>query len=456
MAIAGVDIGRELLNVNMGELLLNMASSIADAQWALDKNSMIVSEMMSGQRVLRDLDSGELITFEGEESRDLNKVPVILDSRVYFGFDVLDGKRTPAKVSMMELGFAPNFYQFVDTIIEIKMEITLNGGVEREKSSKGDIKRITTDTTETTTTSTTRHHWWWWGYNRTSTHSNVQQHVDVKATPVDATHSSKYNYSAEGSSLLRTKLTPIPPPALLEERIRFVLEQEEEWKKQQRLLEPAPEFIDDIGGLWFNGFNTAAALPKANALGLIDKSFTAEAMIRIDDFKGGDETVLGTDSRGRDRGLHLVLRNRKLYMGFYGNDLAGRTMLSAGVWYHVAYRYNKKKKEQAVFLNGVLDNRGAGHAPFKGDYNVHIGRWANGHYFNGYIDEVRIWNSVRTDAEINNNQRKRIGVSEKNLKALWRLDEQPDDKKTIANLTGQSGLNGTLLNESNAIWAQSV
>ena len=40
---------------------------------------------------------------------------------------------------------------------------------------------------------------------------------------VSASFSSKYQYSAEGSSLMRTKLVPIPPPALLEERIRALI-----------------------------------------------------------------------------------------------------------------------------------------------------------------------------------------------------------------------------------------
>jgi hypothetical protein len=46
----------------------------------------------------------------------------------------------------------------------------------------------------------------------------------VTAASVNATYSNKYSYTAEGSSLLRTKLTPVPPPAILEERIRQLME----------------------------------------------------------------------------------------------------------------------------------------------------------------------------------------------------------------------------------------
>jgi len=41
---------------------------------------------------------------------------------------------------------------------------------------------------------------------------------------VDASYSSKYSYSAEGSSLLRTKLATVPPPTILEERIRSMMD----------------------------------------------------------------------------------------------------------------------------------------------------------------------------------------------------------------------------------------
>ena len=43
-----------------------------------------------------------------------------------------------------------------------------------------------------------------------------------KATPIDATYSTKFNYAVEGSSLFRTKLVPVPPPAILEQRITRV------------------------------------------------------------------------------------------------------------------------------------------------------------------------------------------------------------------------------------------
>ena len=122
--------------------------------------------------------------------------PSIIDTRVYFGREKEGDKLVPVQASMLELGFVPTFYQFIDTIIEVKIAIKI--------------------TTERSTTKTTK------GTKRTFSIS--RRGIRITSTPVDATYSSKYSYSAEGSSLLRTKMAPVPPPAILEERIRLLLE----------------------------------------------------------------------------------------------------------------------------------------------------------------------------------------------------------------------------------------
>ncbi len=210
MAINNINVGQELLNVPMGEMIRSMAMAIADAQWALDKSSMTVAELMSGQRMVRDLETGELST-------DAEGDPRVVDSRVHFGYtyNLEDGKvkREPNKVSMMELGFTPNFYQFVDTIIEVRISISMKGETQQVSSSQ----RATDERADSA-----RHqgyatrHWWSWGH---SSGADRQSRTTVTTAQVNASYANKYSYSVEGSSLMRTKLVPIPPPAVLEERI---------------------------------------------------------------------------------------------------------------------------------------------------------------------------------------------------------------------------------------------
>ncbi|MCP4665876.1 MAG: LamG domain-containing protein [Deltaproteobacteria bacterium] len=426
MAIGGVEIGQELLNVPMGDMIRSMALAIADAQLRLNKNSMMVAEFMSGQRVLRDPQTGQLLNDRRQESTDPVEVPVVIDSRVYFGFDIVGGERVPKKVSMMELGFAPTFYQFVDTIIEVKISVTITGVESNERSQKG-VNR----TEVRKSSSRGSWSWWWWGGG----HSRSSQ-SQVTVEPVDAKKSTVYQYSAEGSSLLRTKLVPIPTPAVLDERIRWVMEQERLWAEEQRNLETP--FKETLGGLWFNGFDTCVTLDPALTGKLKnDAGFTVEAFIKVDNFNNDDETILGNDGPfNKNKAMHLALRDCRGYLGFYGNDLKGTTILSKDVWYHVAFRYTKNGGQQAIFIDGSLEAVSKGHDAYAGDQALNIGRWGKRHYFNGYMDEVIIWSKPLPVNDIKASSRKenRFDPARKqDLLAYYKLDQyyEKKDRKIV-------------------------
>ncbi|MCP4665300.1 MAG: hypothetical protein GY849_02950, partial [Deltaproteobacteria bacterium] len=91
MAIAKVNIGQELLNVPMGEMIRSMAFAIAEGQFALDKSSFMSAEYMSGMNILRDLDTGDFLDKYGNPSSDPTKVPVVYDTRIYFGYSKIGG-----------------------------------------------------------------------------------------------------------------------------------------------------------------------------------------------------------------------------------------------------------------------------------------------------------------------------------------------------------------------------
>jgi len=246
-------IGQELLNVPMGDMIRQMAFAIADGQYQLDENSINVAEMMGGLTTVYD-EEGE-VTFD--------------DSRVFFGYeymsikealafaavdDALSGTvgddviklaeilepltkddsgaslpdttiiRVPVRHSMLELGFTPTFYQFVDTIIEVKIAIKITRTREYSRSVK---------TTARNAASAHKRKRSFWGTSRAGSYNSA-----VATSQVDATYSSKYSYSAEGASILRTKITPVPPPAVLEDRIRSFMETEEA-QRQKRLDAPA-------------------------------------------------------------------------------------------------------------------------------------------------------------------------------------------------------------------------
>ncbi|MBC6907093.1 hypothetical protein DWB84_16750 [Saccharophagus sp. K07] len=177
-----MSIGTELLNAPFPEMIKTLGVSIAEAQYELDLVSMKIARMMAGYAPDPEPEDGSLPASPATPERNM-LVPLG------------DGKQ----YSLLELGFTPNFYQFVDTLIEIKISISMSRETNFNRSS-------------------------------TTVNANVKGSVgffsasaSMRVSTVSASYASKYQYSAEGSSLMRTKLVPVPAPALLEERIRAMI-----------------------------------------------------------------------------------------------------------------------------------------------------------------------------------------------------------------------------------------
>jgi len=168
-----MSVGRELLNVPFPEMVYNLAAAIARSQANLDRESIAILKIMGDKEI----------------------APVSLPA-VQIGSDG-KLKEVDIETSMIGAGFQPTFYQFAETIIEVKMAITMSHETEYTNKMKG----------EKTVTSTTSK---WWGLSRNTV---------VTTTPVDASYSSKYNYTQEGSSLLRTRLVPVPPNAIIQRQL---------------------------------------------------------------------------------------------------------------------------------------------------------------------------------------------------------------------------------------------
>ncbi|MCK8515366.1 hypothetical protein M0534_03320 [Methylonatrum kenyense] len=234
-------IGRDLLNVPMGDMIREMAFAISDAQIKLDEGSMKVAEMMGGRQTVQTRSSlfnrnpktstRDTRVFFGHEFMTRSQAAALrdtipdsatgveklqremLDEAANGGSDQDEEVRIPSLVSMLELGFSPTFYQFVDTIIEVKIAIKMT-------------ESITEDESETETTEESDSEGGHRGLRQLFSGGSSSRSSTVETTQVDASYSSKYSYSAEGSSLLRTKLVPVPPPAALEERVQMMIEAE--------------------------------------------------------------------------------------------------------------------------------------------------------------------------------------------------------------------------------------
>ena len=150
-------VGQELLSAPFPEIVRELGVSIAEAQYEMDKVSVRIAQMMAGY-----------VADEDDNFRKDDGTKIKL-------------KAGGEKYSLLQLGFTPTFYQFVDTVIELKMAATMTE--TREKRISGRARALF-------------------------------------VASVSASYSQKYQYSVEGSSLMRTKLVTVPAPAAFESRIQ--------------------------------------------------------------------------------------------------------------------------------------------------------------------------------------------------------------------------------------------
>ncbi len=116
-------------------------------------------------------------------------------------------------------------------------------------------------------------------------------------------------------------------------------------------------------------------------------------------------------------------------------------------WYHVAYVVTTTG--YTLYVNGIQQGTGtfSGTPLFSNAHHyIYVGP-----NFNGSVDEVRIWNTARTQDQIQSNMCKKLAGSESGLVIYWKFDEGTGT--TIANSATASGYSGcTLTLENSPTW----
>jgi hypothetical protein len=177
-----MSVGQELLNVPFPQMVQSLAMAIADGQRALDRSSVDTARLLAQERI-------DLIE-EMHEVIEPRFTDVTLESgdTIRITGATINAESTPPKsYTLMQAGLFPTFYQFTETIIEVKMAISSRTSSTRELEAGASL-----------------------GVNYGPV--SFAAHVNFKS-------SQTYSYSVEGSSLLRTTLKPVPPPARLNPRI---------------------------------------------------------------------------------------------------------------------------------------------------------------------------------------------------------------------------------------------
>lgn len=143
---------KELVSAPLPQIIERLGVAVAEAQAALDKNSIAVAEAMASTEV----------TLGGEKS------------------------------NLIALGFTPAFYSFTEATVEAKLSFSMQ------------------ETTE-------------FGVTAGAT-VGVAAGIVMVAASVSVSYSRKFQVSAEGMSSIAARLVSLPPPEMLETRLKAIAE----------------------------------------------------------------------------------------------------------------------------------------------------------------------------------------------------------------------------------------
>lgn len=151
--------------------------------------------------------------------------------------------------------------------------------------------------------------------------------------------------------------------------------------------------VGTSGGMWYNG------------VGIVD----AEV--------GGGTNDFGTSLNGS-----------KLAFGIGNPDytIISNASINDGTWKHIAVTRTKSTGAVAIYINGVLDksgtcgNVGTLSAP---GYLRLGGMQTAVNYFDGALDDIRVWNVVRTQDQIATNMNQELNGDESGLVAYFKCNQ---------------------------------
>ncbi|MBL7932290.1 MAG: choice-of-anchor D domain-containing protein, partial [Bacteroidia bacterium] len=156
-----------------------------------------------------------------------------------------------------------------------------------------------------------------------------------------------------------------------------------------------------------DGFDDCISLPANGNIPVGNSPYTLEAKIKPD--VHGVNGIIGWGNFGTNNQTNAFRLGTggstgyRVYNYWFGNDIyMDVPNLADGNWHHVAATWDGTTRK--IYLDGTLmnsDNPGSNSVPNNG--SMFIGMtcaWCGGEYFDGQIDEVRVWNYARTQCEL--------------------------------------------------------
>ena len=206
------------------------------------------------------------------------------------------------------------------------------------------------------------------------------------------------------------------------------------------------------------GFGGALALESSRsegvqvahnaALNFGTGSFTIEAWFKRASSVNGFYTLVGKQADAGGTGFYLRFNTHKLSFAVgtssSANSVDGNLSITDNTWHHVAAVVDASASTMSLYVDGVLDHSSAFALARTVDSGAALGlgfKPGYGEHFDGVIDDVRLWSTARTAAEIREFMRTPLSGAETGLVGYWTFE---GTSATVENYTTAPGLDGTV------------
>lgn len=182
--------------------------------------------------------------------------------------------------------------------------------------------------------------------------------------------------------------------------------------------------------LQFDGSNDNVVIPQ-----VISSDFTMEFWVSTSStgpgttgtqWYGGNG-IVDAEVGGGTTDFGTALTGSKLAFGIGSPDVTihSLTDINTGGWFHVAVSWQQSTGAMRLYINGTLEASGTGGTALRAaPSRITLGQLqTNMQFFNGTIDELRIWNVVRSQAEIQANKNSEIDPATSNLVAYYTFNQ---------------------------------
>jgi len=143
-----------------------------------------------------------------------------------------------------------------------------------------------------------------------------------------------------------------------------------------------------------------------NGPDLSPNSFSIEFWCRRETATSNDMVFGMGNNAASNEALHMgYLADETFRFTFYGNEMDYASAIGEDDtdWHHWAGTYDATTNERKLYKDGTWVKTDSPTDDYLGNDQLFIGKYTSGDWFDGDIDEVRVWGTVRSESQIENN-----------------------------------------------------